>query len=93
MYQKEKEVRRFEKGSKDDWAKKKDFSKDKCYYCGRDRHPNTGGPFGWKDKCPAKNATCKECKKTGHFTNMPACKFKKVRNQSSLQIHRTKELP
>lgn len=53
-------------------------NKSKCYYCGRDRHPNTSSQFGWRDNCPAKNATCKEFKNIGHFTNMPACKYKKV---------------
>ena len=65
-YQKDKEGRRWDKGSID----LKNKANDKCNCCGRDRHPYNGSKFGWKDLCPAKNVTCKECKKIGHFTNM-----------------------
>ena len=77
-YQKEKEVRRMDNGKKDERNRKVGTSQDKCYCCGRDRHPSTGVRFGWKENCPAKNATCKDCKKTGHFMNMPACLLKKI---------------
>ena len=33
--------------------------KQKCYFCGFDRHP--------RNKCPAKDATCNLCSKTGHW--------------------------
>ena len=77
-YQKDKEGRRWDKGNVDSKNKTNEKSKDKCNYCGRDRHPNGGGKFGWRESCPAKNASCKECKKTGHFANTPACQSKRV---------------
>jgi hypothetical protein len=33
-----------------------------CYFCGRSRHP--------RSKCPAKDATCNKCSKTGHFSKV-----------------------
>ena len=76
-YQKDREVRRFDNAQADNKSKAWEKNKDKCLYCGRDRHPNNGTRFGWKEHCPAKNATCKECKKMGHFANTPVCKSKK----------------
>ena len=48
--------------------------------CGGDRHPNTrnGTKFGWKENCPAMNATCYDCGEVGHFANMPKCRLKRV---------------
>ena len=73
-YQKDKKGRRCDKGNID----LKNKENDNCNCCGRDRHPYNCTKFCWKDLCPAKNVTCKECKKIGHFTNMPACRSKKV---------------
>ena len=42
-----------------------DKSKDKCYYCGRDRHPNNGTRFGWKDNCPQRMQRAKIVKRLG----------------------------
>ena len=33
--------------------------KQKCFFCGFDRHP--------RNKCPAKDSTCNNCSKTGHW--------------------------
>ena len=77
-YQKDKEVRWFDKAQSVNKGKTVGKNKDKCFYCGRDRHPNNGTKFGWREHCSAKNATCKECKKVRHFANMPACRYKKV---------------
>ena len=76
-YQKDKEFQRFEKGKVDEKNKFTDQSKLKCNCCGKDRNPSTGKFYGWKENCPAKNAECKDCKKTGHFTGMVACKARK----------------
>ena len=34
--------------------------------------------MGWRENCPARNSTCNDCKKTGHFSGMHACRMKKV---------------
>ena len=39
-----------------------DTLKGKFKYCGKGRHPTTGSCSSWKDKCPSKNVTCKDCK-------------------------------
>lgn len=31
-----------------------------------------------RENCPAKKATCAECKEKGHLTNTPACRVKRV---------------
>ena len=41
---------------------------EKCGRCGRERHP--------RDKCPAKDAQCHKCKRTGHYSAM--CRQKAV---------------
>ena len=89
LYQKDKEGRRLEKASS---SGNRVVEKDRleCYYCGQNRHPNDGPKLGYKDSCPAKNATCKECKKTGHFVNMPACRAKKVSCIKIEDFHSTK---
>ena len=61
----------------------------KCYYCGQNRHPNDGSKYGWRDRCPAKTAICKECKRTVHFVNMPACKAKRVSCIKIEDVHST----
>ena len=77
-YQKHKEVKRFDKGKFNAKNKSQVQGKDKCSCCGIDRHPNTGTKFGWKEQFVAKNATCRDCKKIGHFTGMQACWSRKV---------------
>ena len=37
-------------------------SDSKCFFCGYGRHP--------RSKCPAREATCKRCNKTGHFAKV-----------------------
>ena len=34
----------------------------KCFFCGYKRHP--------RDKCPAKDATCMNCEKKGHYARV-----------------------
>ena len=34
----------------------------KCYFCGNSKHP--------RQKCPAKDATCRRCQKKGHFAKV-----------------------
>lgn len=67
-----------ERANTESEAKNVERNKGKCYYCGRDRHPDNG--HGWRKMCPAKNSECRDCKQTGHFNNTPACKlnYKKV---------------
>ena len=43
-------------------------SGEKCGRCGRERHP--------RDKCPAKDARCHICKRTGHFSAV--CRQKSI---------------
>ena len=80
MYQKDKEVRRLDKAGKDDKTKQKDKNSGKCKYCDKDRHPYAinGSKFGWKERCPAKNAICKDCKKVGCFNDMPTCRLNRI---------------
>ena len=40
-------------------------SKSSCWFCGNTRHP--------RSNCPARNAVCHKCKKTGHSENL--CRF------------------
>ena len=47
---------------------KKDFLNLKCYFRGRDFHK--------RQFCPARNATCNNCTKKGHF--QAVCKFSKT---------------
>ena len=47
-----------------------------CYFCGNDRHPSRGTEGSWRENCPARNAVCRDCRKIGHFSGMPACQFK-----------------
>ena len=76
---KKKEVRRIDKGPKNNEnCQNSETRNDKCYYCGRDRHPSDGTRYGWRNMCPAKNATCQDCNSTGHFAGMIACKRGKV---------------
>lgn len=72
-YQKDKEVRRWDKGNMESKNNADEKPKGKCNYCGRDRHPNSGTRFGWKDLCPARKASCNDCKKIGHFAKIQAC--------------------
>ena len=37
-------------------------SKSSCWFCGNTRHP--------RSNCPARNAVCHKCKKTGHFEKL-----------------------
>ncbi|XP_054259818.1 uncharacterized protein LOC128984513 [Macrosteles quadrilineatus] len=37
----------------------------KCYFCGHDRHS--------RDCCPAREATCGKCNKTGHYARVYLC--------------------
>ena len=76
LYQKDKEYRRLEKTPKNEKGKTSDFSK--YFNCGRDRHPSTGKPGGWKINCPASKTTGLDCKKYGHSAKTVACKAKKV---------------
>ena len=76
-YQKEKENRRFDKVQQTGAKNKSRVDSKKCAFCGRDKH--TGATFAEKkEKCAAKNATCKNCKKQGHFTEL--CYSKKKIN-------------
>ena len=61
----------------------------KTFFLWPNRHPSDDSKFGWRDSCPAKNAACKECKTTGHFMNMPACKAKKVSCIKVEKVHST----
>ncbi|XP_054283469.1 uncharacterized protein K02A2.6-like [Macrosteles quadrilineatus] len=60
----------------------------KCYFCGHDRHS--------RDRCPAKEATCGKCNKTGHYARVcksnPTQHFKvkqKTSSTSAAQIATT----
>ena len=44
-----------------------------CFFCGR--------PFHHRNKCPARDATCHSCGKTGHFASV--CRSSKCRKQPS----------
>ena len=48
-------------------------TEDKCFFCGYKRHP--------RNKCPAKDATCKKCSKIGHFAKV--CRSGKERKPLS----------
>lgn len=41
---------------------KKQNKKEQCYFCGNSRHPRTS--------CPARNDTCQNCKKKGHWARV-----------------------
>ena len=46
--------------------------KQVCFFCGNTRHP--------RFKCPARNATCNNCGKHGHFSKV--CKSSSIKNSS-----------
>ena len=46
-----------------------------CHFCGRERHSSEGTKISWREKCPARNTICHDCKEIGHFKGMPACRF------------------
>ena len=48
----------------------------KCYFCGRKRHP--------RSECPAKESVCHSCGKLGHFSKV--CKQKTPVNTASIII-------
>ena len=61
-YQKEKENRRFDRAQHSGAKNKPSGDSKKCAFCGRDKH--TGATFAEKkEKCAAKNETCKNCKR------------------------------
>ena len=54
---------------------------DKCYRCGR-------YPTHDKDRCPARDAVCRKCKKRGHFQvvcRFPVAKVSKVQAEESTE--------
>ena len=51
-------------------------NKDKCFFCGLNKHP--------RNSCPAKDSTCNNCGKTGHYTEV--CKSKASTKGSSAAI-------
>ena len=77
-YQKNKDTSRFERANNKSKFGNTDQFKGECYYCGKDRHTSNGTTGSWRENCIAKNHECKDCKKIGHFPNMPACRLKKV---------------
>ena len=88
LYQKDKETRRFDKAHQSSGKPKSNGENNKCNYCGRDRH--TGATImEKKEKCPAKNATCKNCKKQGHFTDFCYSK-KKINCVKIVKVNSTK---
>jgi len=44
--------------------------RQKCFFCGHDRHP--------RNSCPAREAVCRNCDKKGHFAKV--CILKKTQN-------------
>ena len=44
--------------------------KQKCFFCGNDRHP--------RQKCPARESVCNKCQKTGHWERV--CRSNKSNN-------------
>ena len=46
----------------------------KCFFCGYSKHP--------RNKCPAKEASCKKCSKMGHFAKV--CRSKEKKTVSAL---------
>ena len=51
-------------------------NKDKCFFCGLNKHPH--------NSCPAKDSTCNNCGKIGHYTG--ECKSKASTKVSSAAI-------
>ena len=45
-------------------------SDQKCFFCGYSKHP--------RNKCPAKDASCKKCERKGHFAKVCRSKDKKT---------------
>ncbi|MEL7309057.1 MAG: hypothetical protein AAGK05_15125, partial [Pseudomonadota bacterium] len=54
-----------------------DQTNKKCYRCGSNSH------LASDSRCPAKNATCNFCKKTGHFSSVCSSKKNSSSNNSS----------
>ena len=51
-----------------------------CYFCGHERHSSEGTKISWREKCPARNSICRDCKEIGHYTGMIACRLKRHDN-------------
>ena len=51
-----------------------------CNFCGYERHSSEGTKISWREKCPARNSICHDCKEIGHFKDMPACRLKQRDN-------------
>ena len=51
-----------------------------CNYCGGERHSSEGTKISWREKCPARNAICHDCKEIGHVKGMLVCRFQRRDN-------------
>ena len=58
-------------------------SEEKCYFCGYKRHP--------RNKCPAREATCRKCGKAGHFAKV--CKLGEKPHKTAMAIISSSENP
>ena len=54
------------------------YSNQKCYFCGLNRHS--------RSKCPAREATCYNCSKTGHYGKICSSQKKNLNNKTSAAI-------